>query len=49
MIEMITASPDKFELTPEHVLRAKLETRNINAHLAQAKILLKEIAQRVNN
>ncbi|MGD9289734.1 MAG: helicase-related protein, partial [Desulfobacterales bacterium] len=49
MIEMITASPDKFELTPEHVLKARLETRNLNAHLTQAKILLKEIAQRVNN
>ena len=49
MIEMITASPDKFELTPEHVLKARLESRNLNAHLAQAKILLKEIAQRVNS
>ena len=49
MIEMITTSPNRFELTPEHVLKARLETRNISAHLTQAKILLKEIAQRVNS
>ena len=49
IIEMITAAPKKFELTPEYVLKARLEAGKINAQLAQAKILLKEITQRVNN
>ena len=48
MIDMILADPDRFELTPEHVLKAKLGSHNMNTHLAQAKYLLKDIAQRVN-
>jgi transcription-repair coupling factor (superfamily II helicase) len=49
MVEMITAAPKRFELSPEHVLKARLEAHNLNTQLAQAKILLKEIAQRVNS
>jgi len=49
MIDMILADPDRFELTPEHVLKAKLSSHSINAQLAQAKYLLKDIAQRVND
>jgi transcription-repair coupling factor (superfamily II helicase) len=49
MVEMISAAPKRFELSPEYVLKARLETLNLNAQLAQAKILLKEIAQRVNS
>ena len=49
MIDMILADPNRFELTPEHVLKAKLSSHRINAQLAQAKYLLKDIAQRVND
>ncbi len=49
IVEMITATPKRFELSPEYVLKARLEARNLNTQLAQAKILLKEIAQRVNS
>jgi transcription-repair coupling factor (superfamily II helicase) len=48
MVDMIMAAPQRFELTPEHVLKAKLGTCNINGQLAKAKNILKEIAQRVN-
>jgi transcription-repair coupling factor (superfamily II helicase) len=49
MVEMISAAPKRFELSPEYVLKARLETLNLSTQLAQAKILLKEIAQRVNS
>jgi len=49
LVEMISADPKRFELSPEYVLKARLETLNLNTQLAQAKILLKEIAQRVNS
>jgi transcription-repair coupling factor (superfamily II helicase) len=49
MVEMIVAAPKRFELSPEYVLKARLEARNLNTQLAEAKILLKEIAQRVNS
>ena len=49
MVEMITAAPKRFELSPEYVLKARLAAGNINTQLAQTKILLKEIAQRVKN
>ena len=49
MVEMISAAPKRFELSPEYVLKARLEAHNLNSQLAQAKILLKEIAQRVNS
>ncbi len=49
MVEMIIAAPKRFELSPEYVLKARLEARNLNTQLAEAKILLKEIAQRVNS
>jgi transcription-repair coupling factor (superfamily II helicase) len=49
LVEMISADPKRFELSPEYVLKARLETLNLNTQLAQAKILLKEIAERVNS
>jgi transcription-repair coupling factor (superfamily II helicase) len=49
MVEMIAADPNRFELSPEYVLKARLEAHNLNTQLAQAKNLLKEIAQRVNS
>jgi transcription-repair coupling factor (superfamily II helicase) len=48
MIEMIMQEPQRFELTPENVLKATLTTANLNAQLAQAKNILQGIARRVN-
>ncbi|MGB5748943.1 MAG: transcription-repair coupling factor [Desulfobacterales bacterium] len=48
LVDMIMAAPKNFKLTPEHVLKTKLDSLNLNRQLAQTKNLLKEIAQRVN-
>lgn len=48
MVDMIMDAPKRYELSPDYVLKAQLTSHNLNAHLAQAKNLLKEIAQRVN-
>ena len=48
MVDMIMDAPKRFELSPDYVLKASLSSHNITAQLAQAKNLLKEIAQRVN-
>jgi transcription-repair coupling factor (superfamily II helicase) len=49
LVDMIVAAPKNFKLSPEHVLKTKLDSLNLNSQLAQTKNLLKEIAQRVNN
>ncbi len=49
MVDMIASAPKKFKLSPEHVLKTKLDSLNLNSQLAQTKNLLKEIAQRVNS
>ena len=48
MVDMIMDAPGRFELSPDHVLKAQLASHHLKAHLAQAKNLLKDIAQRVN-
>jgi len=48
LVDMIMVAPKNFKLSPEHVLKTKLDSLNLNSQLAQAKNLLKEIAQRVN-
>jgi len=48
LVDMIMADPRRFKLSPEHVLKARLDTFNLNSQLTQTKNLLKEIAQRVN-
>ena len=48
IVDMILGAPERFSLSPDHVLKARLASNNLNAHLAQAKNILKEIAQRVN-
>lgn len=49
MIDMIVADPSRFELTPEHVLKALLPANRNSGELAATKNILKEIALRVNN
>jgi len=48
MVDMIMAAPKRFELTPDYVLKASMTSHNTKTQLAQAKNILKEIAQRVN-
>jgi len=48
LIELIMADPEHFELTPEHVLKCRLEAAGSSGRLAQIKNILKEIAHRVN-
>jgi len=48
LVDMIVVAPKNFKLSPEHVLKTKLDSLNLNGQLAQTKNLLKEIAQRVN-
>ena len=49
MVDMIIAAPERFHLSPDYVLRVRLASNTLNAHLAQTKNTLKEIAQRVNS
>jgi transcription-repair coupling factor (superfamily II helicase) len=48
MVDMIINAPERFKLSPDYVLKVRLASNNLNAHLAQTKNILKEIAQRVN-
>ena len=48
VVDMIMDAPGQFKLSPDHVLKASLDAHHLNAHLTQAKNLLKDIAQRVN-
>ena len=48
LVNMIMDEPKRFELSPDFVLRARLTAGKLSSQLAQAKNLLKEIAQRVN-
>jgi transcription-repair coupling factor (superfamily II helicase) len=48
IVDMITSAPKRFELSPDYVLKARLNSGDSGAQIAEAKNLLKEIAQRVN-
>jgi transcription-repair coupling factor (superfamily II helicase) len=48
MVDMIMDAPKRFELSPDYVLKAQLTAHNMGSQMAQAKNILKEIAQRVN-
>ena len=48
VVELIQSDPNRYGLTPDHVLMAKLVGKRTNGQLKEAKNILKEIAQRVN-
>ena len=48
IVDMIVSKQDRFEFTPDHVLKAKLSKGGIKSLLIQSKNILKEIAQHVN-
>jgi transcription-repair coupling factor (superfamily II helicase) len=48
MVDMIMDAPERFELSPDYVLKIHMDSHNLSAQMAQTKNILKEIAQRVN-
>lgn len=48
IIDMVISNKDRFELTPDHILKARLPKQSITGHIVCAKNILKEIARRVN-
>ncbi len=49
IVEMIVSAPEKYELSPDHVLKARLDVRNSVGLLGQVKNILKDLARHVNN
>ncbi|RLC26757.1 MAG: transcription-repair coupling factor, partial [Deltaproteobacteria bacterium] len=48
IVDMIVSKQDRFKLTPDHVLKARLSKGDMKSLLLQARNILKEIAQHVN-
>ena len=48
IIDMVVSDKNRFEFTPEHVLKVRLPKQSIVGHIVKAKNILKEIIQRVN-
>ncbi len=48
IVDMIVSEQERFEFTPDHILKVKLSKTRTNELLVQTKNILKEIAQRVN-
>ncbi len=48
IIDMVVSDKNRFEFTPEHVLKVRLPKQSIMGHIVKAKNILKEIIQRVN-
>ena len=46
---MIQAAPGRYELTPGSILKVKLADGQSSSYRVQAKNILKDIIQRVNN
>jgi transcription-repair coupling factor (superfamily II helicase) len=49
LVELIVASPQRYALSTDQILKARLTHGTIHRQLAQIKNILKEIAVRVNN
>jgi transcription-repair coupling factor (superfamily II helicase) len=48
IISMITDDPERFEFSPDGILKVRLAKGTMNGYVVQAKKILKEIAQHVN-
>ena len=48
IVEMITSSESKYQLTPDQVLKARLSNQNASGLLVETKNILQEISLRVN-
>ncbi len=49
VVDLVVGNPDKFSITPDHILRARLDRASVFGQMAESKNILKEIAQCVNN
>ena len=49
IIDMVLSEKDRFEVTPDHILKVRLKKGNTSFLISQTKNVLKEIMQRVNN
>ena len=49
LIDMIMTSGDRYDLSPEQILKVRLVRTGAGGPLAQTKNILKDIAQRVNS
>jgi transcription-repair coupling factor (superfamily II helicase) len=49
ILDMILSEQDRFEITPDHVLKARLKKGDATRLIAQTKNILKEIMQHVNS
>ncbi len=49
IVDMILSEQNRFEITPDHILKVKLKEGNISFLISQTKNILKEIMQRVNS
>ena len=49
VVDFIVSAPEKYEFTPDHVLRARLNVRESIGLLGQVKNILKDLARHVNN
>ncbi len=48
IVDMITEDSGRFQFTPDHVLKARLEKKNVKKSIVLVKNILKEITRRVN-
>jgi hypothetical protein len=49
LVNMIQAAPGRYELTPGSILKVKLASEQSGGQRGQAKNILKDIIERVNN
>jgi len=49
LVDMVVAEPDRFEFTPDHTLKVKLQGYGSGGLVAKTKNILKEIALHVNS
>lgn len=48
IVDMVVSNQDRFDFSPDHVLKIRLVRRGAGSPVVQTKNILKEIAQRVN-
>ncbi len=49
IIDMILSERDRFEITPDHILKVELKKGNTSFLISQTKNILKDVMQRVNS
>jgi len=49
LVDMILGDPQRYELSSDRILKARLAQSTVNRQLSQVKNILKEVAARVNN